>query len=71
MGKEDIKIIKLLKGWLQRPGNTKRDLAKKLKYSSGSVVSNWIARRKIPAYRQEELKKFLIKETVKHVKQSK
>jgi len=52
-------MLKELKAWLKRPGNTHAKLAYLLNYSSGATISNWISRKSIPVYVQPRLKKIL------------
>lgn len=54
-------MFKQLKKWLNKSGNSNAKLAYLLNYKSGSTVSNWIIRKKIPDYIIPQLKEALKK----------
>lgn len=43
-------LIKALRQWLQRPGNSHAKLAAKLGYRSSTTISKWLDRGSIPEY---------------------
>lgn len=52
-------MLKQLKNWLKKPGNSNAKLAYLLGYKSGSTITNWLARKSIPEYRYAELKRII------------
>ena len=52
-------MLSKLKKWLKRPDNSTVKLAYLLGYSSGSTVSNWISRQRVPRHVQKRLKEIL------------
>ena len=52
-------MIRRLKAWLKRPENSTAKLAYLLGYKSGSTISNWISRNKIPEFVKPRLKEVL------------
>lgn len=54
-------MLKRLKKWLSRPGNSNAKLAYLLNRKSGSTISNWLTRKSIPEYIIPQLKEALKK----------
>lgn len=52
-------MIKELKSWLKKPGNSSAKIAYLLGYRTGTTVSNWIYRNSIPEYIKPQLKNLL------------
>lgn len=49
-------MIRRLKAWLKKSGNTHSKLSELLGFSSRSVASNWIRRGSIPSKYHKKLK---------------
>lgn len=49
-------MLKKLKAWLKKPGNSKSKLAYLLGYKSSSTITNWLSRKSIPEYMTPQLK---------------
>lgn len=55
-------MIRQLKAWLKKPGNSEAKLAFLLNYKSTSTIRNWLSRKSIPDYIKPQLKQIIEKE---------
>jgi hypothetical protein len=52
-------MIKQLKAWLKRPGNSQIKIACNLGYKSSHTIRSWLIKGKIPGYIEPRLKDIL------------
>ncbi len=52
-------MIRRLKAWLKKSGNTYAKLAELLGFKSRSTVANWIARNEVPVKHRKRVKEVL------------
>jgi hypothetical protein len=52
-------MLRELKRWLKRPGNSNAKLAYLMGYKSGSTIANWVSRKSIPNHVLPQLKRII------------
>ncbi len=60
--KEDL--VKQLKRWLKKPGNSYARVAVLLGYEDSASIRQWIRRNSIPRYQKERVKQIIQGETI-------
>lgn len=52
-------LVKSLKNWLKKPGNTFASVAVALGYRDSAPIRQWVRRESIPDYQAERLKQLI------------